>query len=47
MITNINKVKEITIEIDGKVYHGFLFEVDKARTQSFYLEHPIEELDYE
>lgn len=45
MFTNTNKVKEITIEIDGKVYHGFLFEVDKAKSQTFYLEHPIEELD--
>ena len=45
MITSINKIKEITIEIDDKVYHGFLFEVDKARNQNFYLEHLIEELD--
>lgn len=45
MNTNINKVKEITIEIDDKVYHGFLFEVDKTRNQNFYLEHLIEELD--
>ena len=44
-IMSFNKVKEITIEIDGKTYHGFLYEVDKSMPQSFYMEHSIDELD--
>lgn len=37
--------KEITIEIDGKKYHGFLYEVAKPSSQQYYMEHSIEELD--
>lgn len=42
---NFSKIKEITIEIDNKQYHGFLYEINNSTSKSFYLEHPIEELD--
>lgn len=40
-----SNMKEVSIEIDGTKYHGFLYEVSKEPTQSYYLQHIIEELD--
>lgn len=42
---NKNNMKEITIEIDGIKYHGFLYEVAKSSPNHYYLEQSIIDLD--
>lgn len=40
-----NQIKEIVLEINGKKYRGFLYEIDSRNDKAIFIQHGIDELD--